>query len=309
MNGKLLAIVAIPLVVVMAAVLFGYAPSDSDDQTDIIILMGQSNAKYRDVSAIPGEAEPVPEPGKAWYYGTEAMPTTFFTPTADCGTWPMSDANGARIGDKWPSMAAAYTAATGRGVAMLYLAEGGISITTFDPMTGPIWAKCRPQAEAALESFKDAGLKLGRVNVVWIQGEADTSMPTDEYKARLLEVFEAVANGGLGTKVSTPIWICKVREARAPTIAEAQVEFCAEHPGLAKIATEIADTFTGNPELMYDYSHYTQKGNNILGEAVGGALAGGALDAAKSSSKLWLLIGVVPVVVIAALLVAMVSRN
>lgn len=312
MIGKMLVlIVGVAAVVVMTAAMFELAPDDGDDATDVIILMGQSNAKYRPDSAIPSEASPVPEPGRAWYFGTEAQPTGFTVPLSECGVWPMSDANGSRIGDKWPSMAATYTEITGRSVAMLYLAEGGKSITTFDPTgsEGYLWQKSRPMAEGAMKAFEDAGLKIGRVSVVWIQGESDKTMDPAEYQARMLKLFETILNGGLGVSVDGPIWICKTRTATAPGPAAAELQFCKDHPGIARIASEAADGFTQANGLMWDTYHYTQEGNNIIGSSVGMTMANGVMDASKNTSKLWLLIGVVPVVVIAALLVAIVSRN
>lgn len=300
--------VGLAIIAVMATALFDLSPNNSDDATDVIILMGQSNADYREQTAVPSDAAPIPEPGTAWYYGTEAMPADFMTDPAECKAWPMSDASGARIGDKWPAMAAAYTEATGHNVAMLALAKVGVSITTFEPGTGYAYEKSTVMAKAAIKAFEDAGMNIGRISVVWIQGESDQDMNAEEYKGRMLDLFNAVLNHGLGVDVSNPIWINKVRESKAPAIAAAQIEFCREHPGIAQIASEVADGFTEANGLMADYAHYTQEGNNIIGEAVGNAIGDAANDASAKQDTMWLLIGMGIIVCIAAALVA-ILRN
>lgn len=298
--------VGVAVIAVMAAALFSFAPNDSEEATDVIILMGQSNADYREQTAVPADASPVPAPGTAWYYGTEEMPADFYTQRSSCGVWPISDENGARIGDKWPSLAASYTEATGRNVAMFQLAKVGVSIKTFNPKDideGYLWARCEPMTKAALSAFEDAGMSIGRVSVVWVQGESDHSMTAEEYETRMMILFTTVLNGGLGTHVDGPIWINKVRESKTPNIAAAQVEFCSDHPGVARIASEVADGFTVSNGLMSaDNTHYSQAGNNLIGEAVGEVVGENSEKSIAKDHTLWILIGVgVLIAIVAAL--------
>lgn len=288
MMRVLAVIIGVVAVVAMSSALFSEAP-EGEDATDVVILMGQSNATYRSAAADVSTASPVPAPGTAFYYGTEDAPADFFTNASECGVWPISDAGGARIGDKWPSMAATYTEKTGRDVAMFELAKGGASITEFDPdsPTGWLWQRCAPMFSSAMSAFEDEGMTIGRISVVWIQGEADASMDPAEYERRLVRICELLVNGALGKPVDNPVWIVKTREARAPIQAGAELQAAADHPGIIRIASEIADTFTQANGLMADQSHYTQAGNNLVGSSAGSAIGEHIGEKAEKADVLW----------------------
>ena len=287
----LIASVGLAAIVVMAATLFSEAPATDDEATDVIFLMGQSNAAYRYTVAVPGEAEPVPEPGEAWYYGTALRPARFDDP-ATCSIRAMSTASGSVLGDKWPSIAATYTEETGRSVLLAQLAEGGASIRLFSPsLPGRLWSSSVDMAAEVFDAMRAAGMTVGNVRILWIQGEQDAvQISVEDYKARLMEIGQTLAGGGLGCKVQLPIWISKTRGTG--NAATAQLELAAEKPGVFRIASTLADTFTIENGLMVDQYHYSQKADNMLGSKIGGAMG----DAAKASDKMnlaiWGIIGI-----------------
>lgn len=290
--------VGVAVIVTMAAVLYDDAPSEGD--TDVIFMMGQSNATYLIKYVNAGAATPVPEPGTAYYYGTEAKPAGFPESYSNCGIYPMSTAEGSRIGDKWPAIAAEYVEATGHKVLMAQIASGGQSIVKFSPTDGHLWTESTARVAEVLRAMDEAGMKPGRISVVWIQGESDLTMSAEEYKQRFLEMGKRIANGGLGCEVTLPIWISLIRGDGGSV--EAQQEIVIEKPGIFRMATEIARTFTVQNGLCGDDNlHYSQAGNNVVGAAIGEAVGEGITHDEKADNAIWLFIslGIIGFIVIA----------
>ncbi len=299
-------IVGVVAIVVMAAALYDYAPDDGEDSTDVILLMGQSNAAYRESTADASTASPVPEPGTAFYYGTSTRPANFNNYAHECGIWPISDVNGARIGDKWPSIAAEYMDATGHNVVMAQIAQGGESIVRFSPTEpGRLWVASQRMVADVMEAMRENGMRIGSVHVVWIQGEADVDMSADEYEERLMSIGETIFNGGLGCDVEAPIWISLTRGSGGSV--EAQKEIVSDKPGLFKMASTVASTFSG--DLMADALHYSQKGNNILGGEIGEAVGTGSVEASKGTDAVWRFIGLGVLVMLVFTTVAIFNRD
>lgn len=292
MIGKLLALViGVAVVCTMAATLYEDAPH-TEDSTDIIIIMGQSNATYRPTAAEISEAEPVPAPGTAWYYGVKTRPANFSYPASECRIWPISDQNGARIGDKWPAMAAAYVEASERNVVIAECAEVGQSITQFSPTDpGRLWVASKQRLTDVIEKMEAAGLHPGRINVVWIQGEADRYMSAEEYEQRLTTIGETMFNGGLGHSVDIPIWISLTKGTGGSV--EAQKAIVNDRAGLFRMGSTLATTFTpANGLLQDDWTHYTQAGNNLLGADLGEAVGEAAKEAVKADRTIWGIVGI-----------------
>lgn len=289
----LLLIVGLTAIVVMAAALFDYAPGASESEdTDVIFLMGQSNAGYRTQTAVAGEAEPVPEPGRAFFYGTSTRPATIDADASAQAIWPMVDENGdAMIGDKWPAIAAAYTEATGHRLVMAQLSKVNTQIEVFDPPDGAMWTASVTRVSDVLEAMTAAGLQPKLCYVVWIQGESNRLITGEEYAERLLEIGTAIINGGLGIDVEQPILISKTRGTGGSV--DGQEILTESKPGMFKYATTLATTFTvENGMMASDNLHYSQAGNNALGTEIGEAVAKEAKSADKMSMAIWGLIGI-----------------
>lgn len=310
---RALAIVGIVIVIVLAAAaLFPNLHQESDDQTDVLVLMGQSNAWYRPIAADPSAVTDFPAPGTAYYYGTASRPARFSDDPAECGIMPMSTASGATIGDKWPSLAAAYVEATGHRILMMACAVGGVGIDTFDP-TDPFpnyFDDTKRMLPEALEKAEAYGLKIGKIHVLWIQGEHDRAMSAETYEGKLKTLATAIVNGGLGEPVQNPMWVCKVRASYAPTIAEAQKELCERSPGLCRMASELADNFADDSgDMMPDNIHYSQQGNEKLGRSCGEAIGSFAAKSGKRTDTIALAASAGIIIVIAFGAVATLRRG
>lgn len=285
----LLLIVGLTAIVVMAAALFDHAPGASDsEETDVIFLMGQSNAAYREATAVAAEAEPVPEEGTAWFWGQQyGIPANFNFTTGSLQD--MSNGTGAAIGDKWPALASEYIDKTGHKVVMAQIAKAGMSITRFSPEDGDLWTASVSRVEQVITAMNDAGMSVGLVHVVWIQGEQDYNMSEAEYETRLLQIGTAISNGGLGHDVNMPLWISKTRGSGGSVAA--QEALTQEKPGMFRFATTIATTFTVENGLMSpDNLHYSQAGNNLLGSEIGATVGEEAKHADKMTEAIWGLI-------------------
>lgn len=311
MIGKLLAVVlGITAIVVMAGVLLDDAPATDDDSTDMIVLMGQSNATYRSIAANISTAAPWPAPGTAFYYGTALRPANFETDLSADNVMirPLSTESGPALGDKWPSIAYEYVKATGKKVILVQCAVGGVSIRTFSPtLPGVNWTETIRMIDATKQAMIAADMTPGNVRIVWIQGEADAHMDEDQYKSRLLTVGTCALQGGLGCKVEGPFWISKTRGTGNSQAA--QVALADEKPGMFRIASDLADTFTVENGLMTsDNTHYSQAGNNLLGSAIGEAVGESAKASDKMDRAIWGVIGIGVIVMVAAGILAIFRR-
>lgn len=296
MIGKItIAAVGVAILCVLTATLYDEAPKIGDDTTDIIFMMGQSNATYRDWAARPAQASPVPEPGTAFYYGTASRPSGIDQTAAESGIWPMSNSNGATIGDKWPAIAAEYTELTGRKVLMAELGEGNQSIRLFNPtMGGRLWNYSVERVGDVMQAMENAGMTPGIIRIVWIQGENDILMKPDEYAKRLLDIGDSILGGELGCKVTAPIWISETRGTNGQNgSGEGQIMICAEHPNIFRMASTLALTFsTADGTLAGDGIHYSQLGNNMLGSEIGEAIGDAAQSDNRMSLAIWGIISI-----------------
>lgn len=303
--------VGIAVLCVLTATLYDEAPKIGDDTTDVIFMMGQSNATYRDWAARPAQASPVPEPGTAFYYGTSSRPSGINQTAEESGIWPMSYDGGATIGDKWPAIAATYTEHTGRNVLMAELGEGNQSIRLFNPtMGGRLWNYSVERVADVMQAMENAGMTPGVVRIVWIQGENDVLMNPDEYAKRLIDIGDSILGGELGCKVTAPIWISETRGTNDRNgSGEAQVMVCQEHPDMFRMASTLALTFSiSDGTLAGDGIHYSQKGNNLLGSEIGNAIGEQAQSDNRMSTAIWGIIGIGVFVLILIACVAIFRR-
>lgn len=239
----------------------------------MLFIMGQSNGEYLTQYADPSAADPVPALGEAYYYGTDSSPTIKEYDAADCAMHDMIDSDGSLIvGDIWPSLAASFTDDCGKKAYVVSAAWGGKSITEFTPETGEIWQYSVQVLSDAIDAVNTSHYNLVVNNYIWIQGEADENMVKNEYINRFAAMNAAIMSGGLGVDTINACFISKVREERAPVIAEAEIEIC-ETIDNVHMACQLADGFTYDNGYRADYSHYTQAGDNLIGAAVGAYIA------------------------------------
>lgn len=308
MIWKILAVaIGISAVVVLGGVLYEDAPRDGDNVADVVMLMGQSNAMYRAANADWSIVEPAPE-GMAYYFGRGDRPNYINQTYPFCTIHPMTVDGRSVLAEKWPALASAYIDATGHKVVLTNAARGSQSIRAFSPtLPGQYWDDACGIAKGTVEAMKAYGLELGTFHVVWIQGEHDNAiMSAEDYKDRLLELGTTILNGGLGVKVAGPIWVSQTRGEGGATTAQA--ELAAEKPGMFQITTVVQSFTIANGLMSSDDLHYSQAGNNILGEAIGSGLGESVHDADRTDRALWGIIGIGVIFVIAAACLAIYRR-
>lgn len=301
-------IIGLAAIVAMAGALFDHAPTDSGDEADVIFLMGQSNAGYRIQTAVASEADPIPEEGMAFYYGTTTRPAMIDADASSQSIIPMVSDGAAVIGDKWPSIASRYTSLTGHKVVLAQLSKVNEKIESFDPDDGYMWELSVTRVGDVLTAMEDYGLAVGKCFVVWIQGESNRIMTGDEYAERLLTIGTTIINGGLGADVSPPILISKTRGTGGSV--EGQELLVSEKPGMFRFASTVATTFSVEAGTMADDDlHYSQAGNNILGAEIGEAVAAVSNSEFKMDKAIWgiIAIGIGAIVLFGA--ISAVTRN
>lgn len=240
---------------------------------DLVFMYGQSNATYR--NADPEEASPLPKLGTAYYYGLSdrSGPTAAENNTGmnldDCNFWTMLDNNGdCRIGDKAPSFSAEYTKITGHKIYWVCGAVGNKGISQFQPPNGFMWTYGKSVLDNAIELVDTDKFNLEVTYYLWIQGEANATSPINQYKSLFLNMHNAMINGDMGYKFKG-CFISIVREQNGENPAIAQRELCNEYPTI-HLGADIAKTFTVQNGLMgSDDLHYSQAGNNLIGETMG----------------------------------------
>lgn len=275
---------------------------------DLVFMYGQSNAAYR--NAQPSEASPVPKLGTAYYYGLSdrSGPTAAENNTGmdldACEFWTMLDDNGdCRIGDKAPAFSATYSEITGHKTYWVCGAIGNKGMSQFLPPSGFMWTYGKDVLTRAIELVDLDKFDLTVSYYLWCQGEANASSSVSSYKSQYLTMHNAILNGGLGHTFQGG-FISIVRDANGGNAAIAQRELC-EEVSTIHLGTDIASSFTvANGMMGSDDLHYSQKGNNAIGEAlaesVGEVVVGPLAATAGDSIKL---LYAIPVLVIIALIV------
>lgn len=270
---------------------------------DICLMLGQSNAGYANVNL---DEAPAPLPGTAYYYGASSGSYNRIG-FASASIHSMTSADGtAATGDKAPSFAKKYYEITGHRVYWVCGAVDGVSIKTFDPDGGTSWEYAKEVLKYAIRALDPAYYTYDSIGWMWIQGEADRNMDINEYKTRFLALDDAIMDGDLGEPFHH-VFISKVKTNAS---GSAQVQLAAEYPDIITMATTIADTFTIDNGLMgSDDLHYTQAGDNLIGEALGLSMGQWALDhpADDSPSMIWKIIDIMPLLIVVAAIMVVIS--
>ncbi len=261
---------------------------------DVFLLIGQSNANYRPGQADTEVLDPKPVPGTAYYYGTPESCSQWDSPSINrVMSFSLEDGS-PRLGDKMPAIAAAYHEETGRKMLLVDSAIGGTRISTFVPEDGANWVRARTAVITTLQGIEASGcfVASGTYAYMFIQGESDGTHGTSKaaYMQSFMKMHDAILDGGLGAKFGH-CYISLTQKGMAP----AQRQLAADHPDTITVATYAALEFTAANGMLSDAYHYTQPGDNIIGEALGKACA----DYVEKPTVLSTLIEIIPVVLVA----------
>lgn len=260
---------------------------------DLVLIDGQSNAAQntQDLSLAP-----VPERGTAYYFGSEtryaeagriesqeALDTALASQLATWSFQPMvDDETGAvRIGDKAPGIARTYVEATGHRIYIVDCAVPGSALKLHDGVDrGYCWQWAEAVVGAAVDAVDTDLVELRFTGIdLWLQGESDAKRPTATYLSNWPLYYGPVTEGGLGIPVDH-IVICLIAgvtdENGAVNTALRQI---AEDYPKCSIGASAEDFTVSGGELNPDDGlHYTQIGDNIIGEEWGRSAARIVLD-------------------------------
>ena len=279
---------------------------------DVLIFSGQSNMQG-ETEALPSPNEPVDGALEYKYTTDEFVPLRH-----PCGEDLGGDAREhCPIQQAWdghgslvPDFCREYVRLTGRRVCAVHAAQGGSAVAE--------WQKNGDEAAAARYKLAVAKMRsaiekvrategVGRVFILWLQGESDAiyRTPPGEYK-RLLKAFkddlkadvgiERFGVIGVGYFAGVVNWLTdRTREAGMlddEVIIHAQDEICREDPDIAMVTT-VCREFSLDPEMLSPFAegHYNNAAMTKIGTYAARGLwaheLGGSLETDRLILRPW----------------------
>lgn len=268
-----------------------------DNTLDVIIIDGQSNAAYytSDTTRVNPNLIDLPVPHhKLMYYGTETGPNDFLTGDDPDGIYEMNRNGRWVIGGLEPTLSYYYSERSGNDVLTINVARGAQSITSLAP-DGEYWQLGSQLISDAL-SMVSGYSHVNMVGWVMLQGEQDKDMDVDTYKEHFLDLADYFDSIG-----ATQCYLVKTREYYGGNATIAQAELVEEDSDI-HMATTITDTFTESNGYLVtgDPLHYSQRGRNVVGEAVGNAMEVYSIPGSD-------ILSAIPVIIAAAILLGAVG--
>lgn len=237
----------------------------------IYLITGQSNASY--YYAEP-ELATSTKPGTAYHY------SELIGGVEIC---PMNDENGAmNRGNIEASLGKALYDLTGEKVLMINAGVSGRKMETFVPLQGKsyqyiskVWQIIQRYInDEEFESHYESRLR----SYIWAQGESDKNTNIGAYKNDYMKLHEILTSSDYGFDYG---FIIKARSIFSNS-AEAQEELSSENQDIA-IATRSSDHFSvENGKMRFDDLHYSQIGDNLLGDETGKTIAKAYADGIDS---------------------------
>ena len=289
-SAILLCVVAIPVIDSME--------DDVSEEYTVILISGQSNAMFagyandkflvdQDVPIIPSDV--------AYYYGT---PTGVMYGTNNWSTqlptWsiqPMSKGSTWNIGGYEAPLARAWYENTHSKCIIINTGWGSKSITWSTPGNEQYAMTCAV-LDQLIEQVGADKLKWGPM--FWIQGEADKNMAVSEYKTKFYQMWNSYKEYGF-----TDVYISLMPEKWGNSRI-AQEELIG-HDDI-KLGSDIANTFTvEDGTYNTDLVHYTQKGRLLIADQFAEAMSYPSSE--SNQAIVWKIIGIVPIILIAAWIV------
>jgi len=259
---------ALILSLVMLAVSIGIVTMDSDDAEasdarpyyDVLLYLGQSNIAYNETTADKDLIGDVKD--NMYYYGNATRPA-ISPSTAACDIRPIADVGGnAAIGGLEGALAHYLTVPN--DVLIVNGALPGTSITTHQiGGTTHAWAK---KVFDAATSQIDANQYKIRINVVWLQGEADSLMDEGLYYDHFVKLTSDMRNGDYLGEAVEGIYVIKPRFTYAVNSSPALMSACMDFDDIIFV-TDIPDNFsTTNGLMSSDTAHYSQAGHLAIAQ-------------------------------------------
>lgn len=224
-------------------------------EVDLFIIYGQSNAQGQPASTV-GALSWITASAEMWS-GTAIVPLSNTMPV------PVGGAFG---GSAWPAFANEYNAQTGRRAVYVNAARGSQSIADLSK-PGTNYTNMLTWVDATKAAITARGDVMGRISVLWCQGERDQALGTtyDTYRSTLAQLWTDLKVDIGATKLA--IWplgrytSASVRQAWP--VQEATLAFAMTTPD-AFVAYGGVSGFSSE-NGMSDGVHYTMAGYNLMG--------------------------------------------
>lgn len=258
---------------------------------DVYLITGQSNAAYRAVD--PSAAKPLPHLGTAYAWMLEDGLYGQFNTDEAPEMRPMVNLDGtAATGDKAPSFAATVNSITGHKTYWICGAWTNMSIINYNPTNNASkWVYMKDVVNEAMDAVDRSKFDVKTCSWMWIQGEKDSDMSVEEYYDRFVTLNDAILSGELGYKFNH--CFISLIQSKWGNPVQAQLQLAHDVPTIS-IGSDAALDFTVANGLMdADDIHYSQLGDNIIGEDLGSACGHLRSSGMPNTDML----GVLPVVV------------
>lgn len=294
----LLALVVIPVIDTATD-----EPPETDDLY-VFVLAGQSNAAYYNSNVTVANDNPPIKDDYAFYYGTDSAPINcgtianmdYDTTLNSYNIHSMTDSEGIfTIGNIEAPFASKFVNDTNQKCLIINTGIGGISINSYVP--GQIGFNYASDIIAdALSKIPDS-YNVVKTGIIWIQGESNNALAIDTY----INQFKAMFNGfkSIGFEAA---YISQTRAINGGNATIAQ-EIIANTVSGAYIASDAASDFTIDNGMMdADNLHYTQLGDNVIGNDIASFVIQKRNMPTEMNQGLESLIMIIPLIVTVAII-------
>jgi len=278
---------------------------NGEDNLEVLVIAGQSNAAYRqvDVSLINEE---IPQPvTNVYYYGTSTQPIWFGYPSnptydqtlASYGIYSMVSNSQWKIGGYEPVLAESISKKSNCDVLIINVGISSATIANLTPQQigGEYTAKV---IEDALSKV-DSKYHIDKLGYVWIQGESNAGSTVDGY----IQQFNII-NDWYHEHGFEECYMVQTRPENSGNAAIAQLKICQDDPTVILASTAPATFTVENGLMVSDNLHYSQQGRIIVGEDIDSKIS---LTPHIRDATVGGLLHVLPVLVIVAILMAAIS--
>lgn len=247
-----------------------YTVEVSKANLDIYAILGQSNAAHELFNRTTSAQI---SPGCGYYFG-DAYQVNQWRSGYNFTGLDMEDMRGTGYYQIAANIdapfAAKYHELTGHKAYLINCGVGGTAISSWAPGASS-WVYAQAVFDAAMKKIDLDKFEPQIKDYIWIQGEGDSGLAVNTYITRYLAIHDSLTNpeaaDPFGYVFENAI-ISKVRATNGVNSSQAQLKLPAKSDNI-HIATKLADTFTKTNGLMLgDNLHYSQQGDNIIGEAV-----------------------------------------
>ncbi|MGP1570466.1 MAG: sialate O-acetylesterase [Eubacteriales bacterium] len=237
----------------------------------VYMLTGQSNGAYYYPEP---ENAAVTRPGTAYHYSELASGIRIESMNSEAGTMDR--------GNIEPALAKELYSRMGEKVLVVNSGVSGQKIETFVPIQGVsyqnidrVWQiVCRNLDDKDFKSKYEVRLR----SYIWVQGESDPTTDVAIYKSDFMKLHQMLRSSDYGFDYG---FIVKVRE-KYKNAALAQEDLTIENEDIA-MATRQTETFSVKDGTMRsDDTHYSQMGDNIIGEDTAKTIVKAYLDGVDS---------------------------